>query len=915
MAEDATTSSQATDSTRRASATSNQATTPNSQKAGQDFTLGAAEPPSTPPEQIEEVQVAASPAHQRDVHQKKRRRRSEIPPMNFNNPDDYSSSPSSSVADETEIQALVSADGDSNSTDSIDDGSTDGDEMVNAFEGEEITGQSIASMHSSTGSSTSSSARLEAALRQAAQQAGTQGIEYDENGDLTMEMADEEITSSFKPWAKKGGAFQPSGAQGLSSRQDQENMNPFSPAFKANLDSISDTPIDQEQTMDFTYAAGTILPAMVDSQASPRRGRRKSVPSTRRRSSGCRRSSGGSSMAADETMELTTAVGGIQSVQQQPLINEVESELADNDEDLTMEFTAVLGGVLGDKISQQSPKRSLGIGGSDSKGPQRLEDDHRRNSVASIEEEDMDMTVGVGGILETITEHTEPDENQTYEMDITTAIGAILPKELNTSDKSTAKQIMEREADSEQLIISPFRTEHAAQGPKAIRKSTTPKRTATSESGSPSMHDIQTKRTTRQSQNARLSTTPNSTPLKKPSTPSKQLTPNPSRPTTLGKTPPSKNVTLRMGSPKKLFRAEIKRSGGTPKLLPRGLSFEADTKGGGVLPNITFTPQPRRLSGLGIDREGLGSPRLAALLDRRGSIRDNAETFTPQGPLSLGVRFEDPRAMEQDLEKDRIEDEKRESGKASLQLEADMQDVEEEKDVTANLKDMIESLTPKKKLKGRKSLAIGGARGLLGKRPVELDEDEEEDEPTPKRLKGRESSPVKSIRLPAPPSKAETTGKMLKAPRFSLSVTDGNAQINTPTAQAFSTSVDKFTTPKNQTRFKDAAIPLSAAKPPTPFNQKLAGIVPDFLQMPEEDDRIHLQDFLNLTSIRFMELTTTKRRHTVAPNATQDATIGLDAPTGKSILENDDYELENCVVAGICTVPMLELYQHVSLDH
>lgn len=56
-----------------------------------------------------------------------------------------------------------------------------------------------------------------------------------------------------------------------------------------------------------------------------------------------------------------------------------------------------------------------------------------------------------------------------------------------------------------------------------------------------------------------------------------------------------------------------------------------------------------------------------------------------------------------------------------------------------------------------------------------------------------------------------------------------------------------------------------------------------------------------MTSIRFMELTTTKRRHTVAPSDLKDSTTA----DGK-----DDLSLERCVVAGACTVPMLELYQH-----
>ena len=68
-----------------------------------------------------------------------------------------------------------------------------------------------------------------------------------------------------------------------------------------------------------------------------------------------------------------------------------------------------------------------------------------------------------------------------------------------------------------------------------------------------------------------------------------------------------------------------------------------------------------------------------------------------------------------------------------------------------------------------------------------------------------------------------------------------------------------------------------------------------------------------MTSIRFMELTTTKRRHTVVPNALLEQS-GKTANPGDDDLNaaKPDNELESCVVAGACTVPMLELYQHVS---
>jgi kinetochore protein Spc7/SPC105 len=72
---------------------------------------------------------------------------------------------------------------------------------------------------------------------------------------------------------------------------------------------------------------------------------------------------------------------------------------------------------------------------------------------------------------------------------------------------------------------------------------------------------------------------------------------------------------------------------------------------------------------------------------------------------------------------------------------------------------------------------------------------------------------------------------------------------------------------------------------------------------------IQLQDFLNLTNIHFMELTTTKRRHTTVPGS--DRSMDL---TGSRDSEKRNITFEDCVAAGFCTVPMLELYQHVSIS-
>ena len=901
LPEDSTTSSASTNSTRRASGVTANTGSPYHSTIASD----ASEPPSTPPEQVEELQVAASPAHQRDLHQKKRRRSSGIPPMNFNNPEDFSSSPYSGASDDTN-QTFVTADEidkDSDSSTSDDDDLVE-DETVTGVDGDDNT------VHSAE-DSTGSSGRLEAALQQAAKQAGTQGIEYDEHGDITMEMADDEVTGAFKPWVKNG-QYVSQVIGEPNALQDQENLNPFSPAFKANVNrKISQ---NEDATMDMTQAVGGILPAAGLSQSSPICRRRKSITGNRRRSSVARRrSSGDGSAMGDETMDLTTAIGGIQPGGPASNSEEMGGQSADEDEELTMEFTSVVGGMI-----QSNNKDGASINDQLDSNQLLGDADRRQSAESSNNDETMDFTLAAGGILPSITERTEPPEDQTQDMDITAAVGAILPEQLSTGNRVEAKVLMEQETDVGQLSGSPFfgtpRQKPVGVGLSDERALPAHVKTMASETGSPSLAVPQSRSGTKKSL-GRSSMTPKSqqpTSVSKPDTPSKQLTPQPIRPTTPGKTPPSKNVTMRTASPKRLFKAEIRASSkkspdSTPRLSVPNPLFRQDLETGATTPSIVLKPKRRRSSGLGVDREGLGSPRVTALLDRRGSIGENAKAFVAKGPAPMGVRFEDPQVMEQELDHERAEDQRRESGRGILQQEADSQDLEE-RDATANLKDMIESLTPqKKKLKGRKSLHVGAAKGLLGKRPAELDEEENEDD-TPKRLKGREGSPVKKVKLPAPPSKTTTTGRTTRSTRRSLVEASGNGQACTPTGH--DSPLKTNTTPKDQTRFKNAEGRGSARV--QPFEQKVDASAIGGVAIGEEEDRIHLQDFLNLTSIRFMELTTTKRRHTMAPNAlTQPSarkSVGAQ-DDGQGDISND---LENCVVAGACTVPMLELYQHVS---
>jgi kinetochore protein Spc7/SPC105 len=913
LAEDSTTSSASNSTRRHSSITAAHSPLKNSKSPGPD--LETSDTPSTPPEQFEEPLVRASPAHQRDMHQKRRRRRSSgIQTIEDASEEKLSSSPfgGSSILDAesspTRVEESINSDDD--------DTDADGDTAMGVEEG---TSQSMAS--DGSGSSTQSS--LDERLRRAATQAGTRGIEYDENGDdLSMEFATGTVTNAFQPWVKKGGQKP---VEDLSAMQDQENINPFSHASKARADAREAAEPEQEdETQDMSMDVTTAVGGILSKKSSPGKGRHKSVAPSRRRSSVARRrSSGGESAADDQSMDLTTVGGGI--VQQAPL-SQLPAANPDNtiisDEDMSMEFTNVVGGVLNNHTSSR----------------------HESSQYETVDDnETMEMTMAVGGILPPIEERTEPqtdgEDGKTSAMDFTAAVNTVLPPHSNVTSKSRAKQLMEEEADAGQLSESSLQN---AEDPGPATSPTNPpalpshiSTSIASETGSPSLAlkprlsgRSNVYGTTNPKPASMSSTPPKNVTTAHQSTPTKQLTPLPNRASTPNKTPIMSNVTHRGASPKKLFRAEIKARA-SPASAHKSASkqskglFDRNEQTGQQTPSIVLhAPKPhqhlrRRSSGLGIDQEGLGSPRIAQLLGRRASIGEVATAFVPDVQSNRILRFGDPRAMKEEVDVEREEEERRESGRFIMEQEADEAQPQEE-NVTLQLKEMIESMTPKKfkpsKLRGRKSLHVGAAKGILGKRPAELDlEDEEEAEMTPKRLKvmSREASPVKQVHLPRPPSKDETTGRLTRAKRQSLEEASGNPTV-TPILSKSTNKASAAKTPQLKGRFKD--MPAESDNPrPTSFEVKLDNVLDaidisvtqaDGAQSQEaEQEKIPLQTFLNMTNIHFIELSTTKRRHTAAP-----------AIPSRPSQDGQPASIEDCFAAAATTLPLLELYQHATRE-
>ncbi|OQE45927.1 hypothetical protein PENCOP_c001G01507 [Penicillium coprophilum] len=811
---DDSTSSSAANSTRRASAVADSQNQPAPPSPTKDV-------PSSPAES----EFGFSPVRTQDLDQIRGRSSSTGGDDGLR---DLSSSPfsgSSVGSEDTGAQSMAGEDEDDGDSSGSDDGF---DAESTAMSMDDMTARSGVSVQSDITSSSSSSARLNEALRQAAKEAGT---EIEEDGEMSMEIADQEITGAFQPWIKKG-QRQSFDWGDISTRHDEENIDPSKNATTQGLPKSDDIDEDEDLSMDVTSTVGRIL------CQSP--GRRQSMAEE--------------SNYGDQTMEMTTVVGGI-AQNDSP---SKSSEIGNEDEGMTMEFTSAVGKILGNQPTYASNA------------------DHMNSGQDNGSDDGMDM-------------------------EITGAIGGILQSGIEANDKLHAKMMMELETDSGQLASSPFQDNVRLSPNKSPAKSPLAYQIAAvaSENGSPSLAAVRARPSRRSSalgslempKSARRQRSPNTKPL----TPPKQSTPK-AKPTTPSKTPPSSNVTFRSASPKKLFQPELQQSSDKRKSLRQSL-FEHNIATGESTPLFKLQPRERRRSsGLGIDKEGLGSPRVAALLDTRQSLGDSTPQFVPQEQPQSGVRFEDPLQMQAEEERDREQEELREDGHIAGS--------QSDRDVTSNLKDMISNLSPKKsRIGSRKSLHVGAARGVLGKRPVELDLDEDEVENSPKRLRGHNVSPVKGVKLPAPMFKEGNARRSMLSPVRRVASSSPPMGSTTP-SQKPSRASHTSTTP-----LKHGIDALHiASDPQQPQEEKEVEEENTPAEEPSmEMEPIQLQDFLKMTNIHFMELTTTKRRHTTVPGS---AAKKPTRPSGENMPKPGSITFDDCVAAGFCTVPMLELYQH-----
>jgi len=780
-----TTSSASSESTRRASSAT-------------DRELGS-DPPSTPPEQADEPEDdSQSPAHQRDLHQKKRRRSSAIPPMNFNDPDqDYSSSPVSGSSPMT---------GSEDAEDESEDDDDTAMSLVSADNTANIT------MHSDNSNDTSdSSTRLDNALRQASAQAGTRGIEYDEFGDMSMEMATQEITNAFQPWAQQGIPLPPM-AQNLVAMQEQENVNPFSPAFRAQLGPKRPSTIaeedDEDLSMDMTRAVGGIVGFKEPPQAD--------------------------FSMEDDTMDFTQAVGKIYqpSPEKSPLKSALKRRLSTTDagspmtasvtsngkpvqdqlpaskrrrvsvldsslEDATMDFTTAIGTIKEQNENNQPPSLAkpaniLQPKASPAKQNRRTSiRSRRRSSVLSntSNDETMDFTMAVGGIKQAPVliqpeslDQVEEGDSEDLSMEMTTALGDIAPQKVPTG-------------------ISRPTTPHNVSSPLREEPPTTPR----DQDRFKEAHDLSAKKllTPIFEHHVQAPALQIQASLKQELSPVRSL----------ARKSPSPRKSFSRGPSRSPRKAPARVSPAPERVEPNDVVVQKDATVAASPPKIQYPVLP--------------SPR---------------EMLTPEPSPEREVQNHSPSPLQapQTPEQAMIEDPDQASPSASKQQ-----------------------------------------RSASGKRTM---------------------SPLKEACIEANRSLSDTI-KLMSTPRKDTGTTPlKRLKDMTPkTAPA-----RKMMTPKQ----------ISTPKPKTPLTEvkslqddnasrQLHDEFLQSLQTTKSKQKVKLNEFLDLAGIKFMDLTTTKRRYTVAPTPakpTRASDVGM----------NDDEEttMEDAVVAGACTVPELDLYQH-----
>ncbi|KAG9647614.1 Spc7-domain-containing protein, partial [Aureobasidium melanogenum] len=962
------------------------------------------DPPSTPPEQADddEDELPHSPEHQRDAHQQKRRRSSAIPPMNFNDLDDYSSSPvsgSSNVGASSDVEEDVESEDDGEST------------AMSLDQGDNTL------LSQQSGDSTGSSARLEAALQQAAAQAGTRGIEFDEYGDMSMEMAGDEITNAFKPWAQ-GQHF---------AKEDQENNNPFDSVFRPGPQPGDDEDEgDDDMSMDMTRAVGRILP-----QQQPHEEQEETEDE------------------GDMTMDMTKPMGTIWTANQPQAQPQEQEQEEDETRDMTMDMTRPVGRIIQthQNLYQQSPERTVSFGDetmdltqavgkihqwnpqaqpprsalkrrfesfatedvaspsvkrpifeeptrrtvaqardakrrrssssrqslgdatmdltvavgaiqqrqqSPVKKDRRLSSRSRRSSGASsvMDEQTMDFTMAVGGIKQqqqqqpksprepSVVEEDDAEANEDMSMEFTAVVGNILKQHATTAierpatprkspspartDIPTTPKDQDRFKETRDLTAKKLLTplfEKQAPG-SAVKDSASSRRSSTRKSASkeptitlPFLSPAVLSSPHRSPGSARKSPALQRTPSSVQKTPSSaQKIPSSVRKTPVSATNSPHFTQISSESTQHTPLAQtspisVKQNGSAQKLasVHRSPASKAPTPA-----SATKSPASKTSS----RKSPVSTRRSASISLAAGQPQQDAQVQeTMPTPTKSTAEVADGMQIEQHcpaLEQEAHDEPMDEVSYPALPVteqETNSPTTVESKIPKATITPQItETPSAPSPVHHHTAVSMAGSptRSPAVATPKQIDL-EELNPTSPSLEKQLRSSPVKFAATP------EQQKQHTDEPRSTFA--DSIKFLSTPSKEVGTSPLKRLRalTPKKSPA-KKMMTPKKIATPKTstPFiveNRNAPGLLDleaakNIFAVPKTGPparKVQLNEFLDLAGIKFMDLTASKRRHTVAPTPSEPH--GADG-------EDQSIDLEGAVVAGACTMPMLDLFQH-----
>ncbi|KAI7502155.1 Spc7-domain-containing protein [Hortaea werneckii] len=887
---DPTTSTDASDQTRRESNSTRSSGGESPFKSPARGDYDDQEPPSTPPDQEDEPdELPGQPAHQRDLHRKQRRRSSGIPPMNFNDPNDFGSS--SGMSGSSDMSGSEDEDGDE---------SDDATGTAMSLDTGDDTVQS-----GDSASSTSSSARLEAALRQAAETAGTRGIDYDEHGDdVSMEIAEDTVTNAFKPWQRE--APEEIGSAYL----DQENVNPFSPAFKTNLTSGAvqqPQKIEEEDTgdmsMDVTKAIGGITKQPQSHQYQPEEDETgdmsmdvtKAVGGIMKRQP--QRNEPDEDETGDMSMDVTKAVGGITKAQTQAQESQPESSPFG---DGAMELTQVVGKIHPSvqasptARSGQKRRRSTTAAGSPGGAAPAAQSKRRRSSAArsSMGDDTMDLTMAVGGIQN----NGSPAKNDRRRsmrrrssgvasnqgeatMDITQAVGGIKNSNAARNDHTTSSFDENEELSMDFTAVLGGIKAGEKNGPTSALASAQVERPQTPRE-TPSPVRAARGNTTPKDQE-RFTEAPNSGPIK-------LLTP--------------------------LFQKQANRS------AEKSASHEREKR------RKTISPAQASWTGAVFDpeRQAYGPERPFEPVDDHA---ENENAKIEQETSQAGTPKASP--PKQAIEYPKLPSaEKLPSSARKSPAEGSVKYPKlpsAEKPVSSR---RSPSKPPSAKKSPMRTPVNGNKATPNSELQHQLDEQLQGQEPSPTAEKAQRT-PARSVH--ATPEKLRSPSKTSATPEHQRSPAKPSATPERPSPAKdarsnLTDSIKLMSTPRKETlkaltpKKSKQGSPAKNATPrprPTPKGPTATRSSPakqlgvDLLKAQSTGkpaEKVRLQSFLDEAGIRFMDLTATKRRLTTAPTPSKarrtSSTIGIAEDSEPRVT------LENAVVAAACTQPEHDMFQH-----